>query len=151
MAQSIDDKRKAIVAEIEAWRRGKLLPEQYCDFLINLYLDDLNERPKGMVGTAVRKIGQATGKQWLLTFGIFVLICVVVLHFSAFPLALQIGLTGIVTAALIGLAGKLRGRSPGRSMMLAGTGAAFLLGAGYSICRLHDWTSTGDTIVLLTV
>lgn len=151
MAQSIEDKRKALVAEIEAWRRGKLLPEQYCDFLINLYLDDLNERPKGMVGNAVRKIGQASGRHWLLTFGIFALICVVVLHFSAFPLALQIGLTGVVTAALIAFAGKLRERSPGRSMTLAGTGAAFLLGAGYSICRLHDWTSTTGTILLLAL
>lgn len=147
----MDDKRKAIVAEIEAWRRGKLLPEQYCDFLVNLYLDDLDERPKGMVGNAVRKIGKATGKQWLLVFGIFALFCIVVLHFSAFPLALQIGLTGGITAALIGFAGKVQERNPGRSMTLAGMGAAFLLGAGYGVCRLHDWTSAGDTIALLAV
>ena len=26
-----------IVKEIEHWQRSKLLPEQYCDFLLNLY------------------------------------------------------------------------------------------------------------------
>ncbi|WP_027088311.1 hypothetical protein [Cohnella panacarvi] len=151
MASGDDEKRKAIVLEIEAWRRSKLLPEHYCDFLINLYLDDLNERPKGMVGNAVRKIGQASGKHWLLTFGIFTLICIVVLHFSAFPLALQIGLTGVVTAAFIGFAGKIQELSPTRSMMLAGTGCFFLLGTGYSICQLHGWTSPLGYILLLVV
>ncbi|MFD0672052.1 hypothetical protein [Cohnella sp. GCM10027633] len=151
MAQSNEDKRKALVAEIEAWRRGKLLPEHYCDFLVNLYLDDPNERPKGMVGNAVRKIGQASGKHWLLTFAIFTVICFVVLHFSAFPLALQIGLTGLVTASLIWSAGKLQEQSPRRAMMMAGTGCFFLLGAGYGICQLHGWTNNGGLVALLTI
>lgn len=148
---SEDDKRKAIVLEIEAWRRSKLLPEHYCDFLTNLYLDDLNERPKGMIGNAVKKIGQATGKHWLLTFGIFTLICFVVLHFSAFPLALQIGLTGGVTAALIGFSGRMQERSQSRSMMMAGTGSFFLLGTGYSICQLHGWTGGLGYTLLLSI
>lgn len=151
MAYSTEDKRKALIAEIEAWRRNKLLPEHYCDFLINLYLDDVNERPKGAVGNAVRKIGQASGKQWLLSFTIFTFICFIVLYFSAFPLALQIGITGIVTAALIGFAGKLQERSPRRAMTMAGTGCFFLLGTGYSICLLHGWTSDAALIGLLSI
>lgn len=151
MVFSSEDKRKALVAEIEAWRRGKLLPEHYCDFLVNLYLEDLNERPKGAVGNAVRKIGQASGKHWLLAFAIFTVICFVVLHFSAFPLALQIGLTGLVTAALIGSAGKLQERSPRRAMMMASTGCFFLLGAGYGICQLHGWTGTVGLVTLLLI
>jgi hypothetical protein len=151
MASGDDDKRKAIVLEIEAWRRSKLLPEQYCDFLMNLYLDDLNERPRGIIGNAVRKIGQATGKHWLLTFGIFSLICFVVLHFSAFPLLLQIGLTGAVTAGFIWFAGKIQERNPSRSLLLAGTGCIFLLGTGLSICQLHGWTSSIGYITLLVI
>ncbi|MFC5532143.1 hypothetical protein [Cohnella yongneupensis] len=151
MASSADDKRKAIVLEIEAWRRSKLLPEHYCDFLINLYLENVNERPQGLIGNAVKKIGQASGKHWLLTFGIFTLICFVVLHFSAFPLALQIGLTGVVTAAFIGFAGKLQDRSSLRSTMLAGTGCFFLLGTGFSICQIQGWTSGAGYIAVLVI
>lgn len=151
MAYSVEDKRKALVAEIEAWRRNKLLPEHYCDFLINLYLDDVNERPKGLVGNTVKKIGHATGKQWLLAFAIFTLICFVALYFSAFPLALQIGLSGVVTAALIGFAGKLQDRSPRRAMVMASAGSLFLLGTGYAICLLHGWTSDGALIGLLSI
>jgi hypothetical protein len=40
MAALDNEKRNLVVKEIEAWRRSKLLPEQYCDFLQNLYLDD---------------------------------------------------------------------------------------------------------------
>ncbi|TJY43411.1 hypothetical protein E5161_05865 [Cohnella pontilimi] len=146
-----EDKRKTIVNEIEAWRRSKLLPEQYCDFLQNLYLDDLSERPKGAVGAAVRKIGKASRKQWMLVFGIFALICVVVLHFSAFPLPLQIGLAGLVTTGFVGLAGWLRENHPLRALLVMVSGMLFLFGTGAVILQLHGWTKGAGPIVLLAV
>lgn len=149
MAALGDEKRKWVVNEIESWRRSKLLPEQYCDFLQNLYLDDLNERPQGLVGNAVRKIGQATGRQWLLTFGSFALICFVVLHFSAFPLALQIGLTAVVTAAFILIGVRLRGSKPMRGLLSLGTGMAFLFGAGFAILQVNGWTGGTGPLWLL--
>jgi hypothetical protein len=147
----IGDKRKLIVSEIEAWRRSKLLPEQYCDFLQNLYLDDLDDRPKGAVETAVRIIGQAPRHRWMLVFGIFALICVVVLHFSAFPLALQIGLVGLVTTGFVYLGGRWREERPGRSLLAMAAGMLFLFGAGAAVLELHGWTVGTGPIVLLAV
>ncbi|WP_276355970.1 hypothetical protein [Cohnella caldifontis] len=137
--------------EIEAWRRSKLLPEHYCDFLQNLYLDDLNDRPKGAVETAVRKIGQAPRKRWVLVFGVFALICIVVLHFSAFPLALQIGLAGLCTTGFVLLGGLWREPRPGRSLLAMAAGMLITFGTGAAILELHGWTDGGGPIVLLAV
>ncbi len=151
MAALDEEKRNLVVKEIEAWRRSKLLPEQYCDFLQNLYLDDLNERPLGFMGNAIKKIGQATGKQWFLAFGIFTLICFVVLYFSAFPLALQIGLTGVVTAVFIGVGSKIRNEYPLRGQLSVGAGIAFLLGTGFGIVQLNGWMEGAGPLWLLGI
>jgi hypothetical protein len=149
MAASNEEKRNLIVNEIESWRRSKLLPEQYCDFLQNIYLDDLNERPQGMVAHVMRKVGQATGKQWLLTFGIFTLICFVVLHFSAFPLPLQIGLTAIVTAAFVVVGVRLRKENPMRGLLTIGAGMAILAGMGSSVIAINGWIDNSGMLWLL--
>ncbi|MCD9024474.1 hypothetical protein [Cohnella silvisoli] len=149
MAALDEEKRNLIVKEIESWRRSKLLPEQYCDFLQNLYLDDLNERPQGVMGTVLKKIGQASGKQWLLSFGSFTLICFVVLYFSAFPLALQIGLTAVVTAAFVLVGGRLREKNPLRGLLSASAGMAFLLGTGFGILQLNGWANGSGPLWLL--
>jgi hypothetical protein len=149
MAALDDEKRNLVVKEIEAWRRSKLLPEQYCNFLQNLYLDDLNERPLGFMGNAIKKVGQASGKQWLLTFGIFTLICFVVLHFSAFPFPLQIGLTVVVTASFVLIGGRLREQSPVRALLSLGAGLAFLFGVGFGILRLNGWAEGSGPLWLL--
>ncbi|WEK53035.1 MAG: hypothetical protein P0Y55_10545 [Candidatus Cohnella colombiensis] len=151
MAVLDEEKRKIITSEIESWRRTKLLPEQYCNFLLNLYLDDMNERPKGLVGNTVSKIGQASGKYWLLTFGIFTCICFVALYFSVFPLLLQIAVTGIGTAALVGIGGWLKEKSPVRGLLFVGGGMLFLLGMGMAILKLHGWTDMWGSIIFLSL
>jgi hypothetical protein len=151
MPLSEDEKKKLIVKEIESWRRGKMLPEQYCDFLQNLYLDDPADRPKNIVGAAVQKIGQAKGKHWLFAFGIFAVICLVVLHFSAFPLALQIGLIGLGTAGFVAGGAWWRDKLPLRSFLLLGAGMLFLFGAGARLLHLHGWLTGAGPVVLLMV
>lgn len=151
MPVSEDEKKKLIVKEIESWQRGKMLPEQYCDFLLNLYLDDLSDRPKNAVGAAVRKIGRASRKQWILAFGIFALICLVVLHFSAFPLALQIGLIGLGTAGFVAAGAKWRSELPLRAYLLLGSGMLFLLGGGVAVLHLHGWESGAGPMALLMI
>lgn len=149
MAASDEDKRNLIVKEIESWRRSKLLPEQYCDFLQNIYLDDLNERPKGIMGSTLKKVGQATGKQWLLTFGIFTFICFVVLHFSAFPLALQMSLTVIVTAAFVVIGGRLRKENTTRGLLSIGAGMVFMGCIGFIIVQINGWIDNSGLLWLL--
>lgn len=150
MAVTDEEKRKSIVNEIESWRRSKLLPEQYCDFLQNIYLDDLNERPVGPLATTVKKIGRAPGKMWFLAFGIFALICFVVLHFSVFPLALQIAVAMAVGAGFAGFGARLRKRNPKRALLLIGSGMGVLLGLGAIILKLHGWSAGAGPIVLLS-
>ncbi|WP_239617403.1 hypothetical protein [Cohnella mopanensis] len=151
MAGLDEEKRNIVVKEIESWRRNKLLPEQYCDFLQNIYLEDLNERPLSYAGTVVKKIGQASGKLWLLAFGSFALICFVVLHFSAFPLPLQIGITSIVPAAFIVFGAKLREDNPTRGLIAMGSGMAFLIGVGFLVLRLNDWLAGSGPLWLLGI
>lgn len=149
MAMPEDEKKKMIVNEIESWRRGKLLPEQYCDFLQNLYLDDLEDRPTGVMGTVVRRVGQATGKQWILVFGIFVLSCLFVLHFSAFPLAMQIAVTALGTAGFIVAGARWRETLPPRSYFMLGLSMIYLLIAGASLLALHGWLNDAGTMLLM--
>jgi len=144
MAANEEEKRNLIVKEIESWRRGKLLPEQYCDFLLNLYLEDLDDRPRGITGAVMKKIGQASGKMWFLSFGIFALICFVVLHFSVFPLLLQIAIALIVTAGFVYTGLRQRESRPARSYACLGAAMAFLLGSGLAIVGLQwGWASSG--------
>ncbi|RED65734.1 hypothetical protein [Cohnella lupini] len=149
MAALDEEKRNLVVKEIESWRRSKLLPEQYCDFLQNLYLEDLNERSQGYMGNAIKKIGQASWKLWLLAFGSFTLICFVVLHFSAFPLPLQIGLPGVVTTAFVFVGVKQRGNNPTRGLLLIGVGMAIPLGVGFAVLRLNGWMDDFGPLWLL--
>jgi len=146
MAANEEEKRNLIVKEIESWRRNKLLPEQYSDFLLNIYLEDLEDRPKGLTGTVMKKIGQATGKQWFLSFGIFAFICFVVLHFSAFPLLLQIAIALLVTAGFVYAGVKQRERRPARGYAILGAGMLFLLSAGIAIVHLQ-WGLGGSGLL----
>ncbi|MCC3372814.1 hypothetical protein [Cohnella sp. REN36] len=146
-----EDRKKWIVREIETWRRGKLLPEQYCDFLQNLYLDDLTDRPKGPLGEAVRRVGRASGKQWALTIVIFSLICLIVLHFSAFPLALQIALGVLGTAGFVGWGARRRERQPARGLALTGAGMLFQFGIGLAVLGIHGWTSGAGPVALVAL
>lgn len=144
-----DEKRKFIVNEIEAWRRSKLLPEHYCDFLQNLYLDDLADRPKGATEKVVRSIEQASRKKWALVFGIFSLICLVSLHFSAFPLPLQIAVVGLVTTGFVAIGGAWREEHPVKALLTVCGGMLFLFASGAAILTLHGWEDGAGPTVLL--
>lgn len=151
MSGTADEKRKWMVQEIETWRRGKMLPESYCDFLLNLYLEDVNDRPKTVIGAAMRRIDAASWRKWMLVFGIFTFICLVVLYFSAFHPALQIGLVGLVTTGFIALGGWRQERFPLQGRMAYGAGMAFLLGTGIGVLQLNGWGDGAGPIVLLSV
>lgn len=40
-----DHRRKIITNEIKYWKQNRLLPEHYCDFLLNLYTEGSSEAP----------------------------------------------------------------------------------------------------------
>ncbi|QAY66290.1 hypothetical protein [Paenibacillus protaetiae] len=131
-----EERRQTIIAEIAYWRRNKLLPDQYCDFLLNLYRNQNqdeelpNRLSKVHIGKAAAAVQKATGKQWLLTIGIFTLISFVVLYFNAFPPALQIAVIVISAAALIGFGGRIRSRQEAVGLSMVGIAMLVLLGGG---------------------
>ncbi|THF75632.1 hypothetical protein [Cohnella fermenti] len=151
MSMLDEEKKKLIVNEIEAWRRGKMLPDHYCDFLQNLYLDDLTDRPKGLVGAAMHRIEGASGRSWFLVFGIFVSLCLIVLHFSVFPLLLQIALIGLGTCGFVVGSAWWRERLPKRAYLLAFLGVLYLVSTGISLLELHGWTGGSGPLLLIGI
>jgi len=123
------EKRAIIVKEIEHWQRSKLLPDHYCDFLLNLYRD-----PQA-AGTAVqqerrRAIVESHPMHWLLLIGSVGLFLYVALHFSSFPPPLQIGIFVFAVVAAHGVSAYFRNRKPLLSYALFGLGAGVLLFGG---------------------
>lgn len=144
------DQKKLILQEIRHWRESKLLPAEYCDFLMNLYAEGESlsaEQSYPEKGSASR-LSRAKNR---ILFGLCVLlVCIlVVFNFTWFPMPMQIGLLGIATILPYFLA-----RRHGRTNSLARMGwlgaAALLLAAdGYYFL----WGSglTEDMPSLLTV
>lgn len=122
-------KRDIIVKEIEHWQRSKLLPDHYCDFLLNLYRDPgANEAT--IRQARKRAIIESNPTIWFLIIGFVGLICYVALHFSGFSPLLQIS---IYIAAVISAHGAsifYRTRKPLLSYVLFGLGAFLLLFGG---------------------
>lgn len=149
-----DERKIMIIREIEHWRRSKLLPDQYCDFLLNLYAapedEGRNSHSGGaasaapVIGKAIAAVQNATGKQWFLTFGTFTLISFVVLYFSRFHPALQIAVVLIGAALFLRSGYRLRSRSEAAALTFTSVGMLILLGGGLYMLDLHgigNWTN----------
>lgn len=138
------ERRKVIVKEIEHWQQSKLLPDQYCDFLLNLYLEDNEERtPATMAGRAVQVVKHASWKQWVVTFAIFSFICFIALYFNVFHPLLQIGVSvsGVLTLILIGQRYRRKNESVGLGII--GTAMLLMLGLGLYMVQLHELEEWG--------
>jgi len=151
------ERRQIIVKEIDHWRRSKLLPDQYCDFLLNLYadqqtLESARERESYMTfGKAANAVQNASGKQWLLTFIIVTLISFVVLYFTVFHPALQITVIAIAVTVLLWLGQRWRQRNEPAGLTIIGTGMLILLGGGLYMLELHGLNNWAWQTLLLTL
>ncbi|MFD1953340.1 hypothetical protein ACFSL6_03885 [Paenibacillus thailandensis] len=155
-----EERRQIIVREIAHWRRNKLLPEQYCDFLFNLYAkpEDLeastDESSPLSFGKALSAVQKATGKQWLFTIGIFTLISFVVLYFNAFHPVLQIAVVLVAVAALLWLGRRIRVRQEAMGLSLIGIAMLVLVGGGSYMLGIHnleEWGYQTGLILLCAV
>mgnify|MGYP001243332833 CR=1 FL=1 len=129
------EKRNLIVREIEHWRRSRLLPEQYCDFLLNLYL----ERPAGkrVLGVPVRAIADSHWKMWMIAFGLLAIASFFILHFNSFPIYLQIGIAAAFVLGCYVLGFWKREKLPSVSYGLIGSGSALLIGLGVYLLKKY--------------
>lgn len=130
------EKREVILREIHYWRRSKLLPEQYCDFLTNLYNDEAEIKDSNPV--SLHNLQQGSVKVWLFSFGIISLIFLISLYFSVFPWPLQLATALCVLIVCYGYSAIYRDRNNMISVLLAGAGSVLTLGFGLWLISLHD-------------
>jgi hypothetical protein len=127
------EKRMVILGEIERWRRSRLLPEQYCDFLRNLYLEGEAE-PAGAGWLHVgKRAANRLVSGWKPAYGwaaaaFIAMLLFSGLYFTFFHPLLQTVLSAALVALLIGIGLAERHRRP-----LAGFAA---LGAGCLLAPL---------------
>lgn len=140
----VPEKRSIIVSEIEHWRRSKLLPEQYCIFLLNLYKDDSS----GSITKAKsRKLPKGTGKlNWKYGLIAFVVLTVIslttfyMINFNSFHIGLQISGSVLIIfiCYLFGVI-KLK-HKPIFSYVFLGIGSILLLFIGEYLLQQHGFT-----------
>jgi hypothetical protein len=147
-----EERRRTIIREIDYWQKNKLLPDQYCDFLMNLYKTDeeIGRPSSGWAGRAVSVVNGASGKQWLLAFGIFSVVCLVILYFSVFHPVLQTALTLFAVVLLLYFGLKRRRASEPVGLTLIGLGMLTLLVAGIVMLQLHGLDTPMWTALFLT-
>lgn len=136
------EKRKTIVAEIEQWRRGRLLPEHYCDFLLNLYMDEGQEKTKSVMGISSSAIKNSSARLWLTIFGIIGLISFLGLHFTSFHFWMQTGVAGGAISILYMLGAARRTKQPAISYLCFGSASVLLLVAGLYLLDARGWNGT---------
>ncbi|AJO22575.1 hypothetical protein QQ991_12015 [Weizmannia coagulans] len=89
----MDDKRKQIIVnEIKMWKETKMIPQEYCDFLLAIYTEgnEANTRKQNGAGKSVKK--QAAVSVFILAL---IAIAVFVIYFTELHFILQ---TMILTA-----------------------------------------------------
>lgn len=136
----MDEKKKIIVREIEHWRRSKLLPEHYCDFLLNIYdvEQDQDKKERGSVfGVTPSKIRNSNWKIWVLGLLSIIALSFTALNFNAFELPMQIGISIIFLAGCYGWGGSKLEKEPMAAQILIGMASLFLLFIGVYLLRLH--------------
>ncbi|MFD2672363.1 hypothetical protein [Marinicrinis sediminis] len=92
-------KRNILLHEIEHWRRSKLLPEQYCDFLYNLYTDK-EETSGHVIESSAKKIRESRPKVWIFISLACALISILSVHFLHLSWEIQAGIAGLTGLGL---------------------------------------------------
>jgi hypothetical protein len=137
---AMDEKRRILIMEIEHWRKSKLLPEHYCDFLLNIYLEDSSDKPKsssGFLGVTPTAIKDSNWKIWILIFVVIALISYAALNFTAFELPMQMGLSMLLLFCCYTVGSLQRSKEPLRAQVLFGVASLFLLFIGVFMLKLH--------------
>jgi hypothetical protein len=147
------DKRKLIVNEIHHWRKSKLLPEHYCDFLLNLYADDSGKTEAGsksMLSSGFSlSIQNSHWKFWLMGTVVAVLFSLFVFNFTLFPMQMQIGLSSIFILFLYAMGYRWRSTNPIGSYSVIGLGSVLLLFAGLRFMEANQLEQASDMAVFL--
>ncbi|WP_281888187.1 hypothetical protein [Paenibacillus sp. YYML68] len=141
----MDDKKKIMmIHEIEHWRRSRLLPEQYCDFLLNLYVTEGLEKPKlespgRLLGMSSSQIVNSSWKIWSLLLLAAIVISFTALNFNAFEIPMQIGVSLAFLVTCYAFGGAKRQKEPMAAQIILGMASLFLLFIGVYMLKLHGY------------
>ncbi|WP_068774389.1 hypothetical protein [Paenibacillus sp. FJAT-26967] len=124
------DKRALIVKEIEQWRRSKLLPAQYCDFLLNLYMEDGQEPSKRVFGISAKSIRTSHWKFWLAAVIGVMIMSLTLLNFNSFGISLQIGVSAVFVVCWYIISFRQKDEAPLKAHLSSGIASASLIGFG---------------------
>jgi hypothetical protein len=124
------DKRAIIIREIQYWKRNRLLPEHYCDFLLNLYGSGQAESGAARERSAVAAMRDGGGLLWIAATGILVTIAIFALNFNVFPLPLQMMASLLFVISLFIFGVKVASRSLPIAYLSLGAGCLLMLIVG---------------------
>jgi hypothetical protein len=131
------EKRKIIVKEIEQWRRSRILPEHYCDFLLNLYLEDGAEKPKSVMGVSAASISNSNWKNWMIGLAVVCAISYSALNFNSFGIPMQMGVSALFVFICYWLGFSKKSKAPIFTSILCGVASLSLLFIGVYLLDLH--------------
>lgn len=142
------DKKEIILNEIDTWRRSRLLPEHYCDFLENLYRDEKSASTQRVSST--NSVSNWNKTTWMISIGIISFIFFIGFYFSSFPWPLQIAVSLLSCIGLYLVSGAYRDRNDLFSLVLAGLGSILLMGlGGWSIILQNAEQSSSWAVLIL--
>ncbi|TDL55663.1 hypothetical protein E2R60_08925 [Paenibacillus dendritiformis] len=146
--------RQWMAQEIARWRKNRLLPAAYCNFLAQLYdvpLDAQEEGSKEPARSWADRIASLRPASWMVVFFIFVLFCIIGFHFTAFAAPMQISVIAVPALVLAGLAWSSRKTSPQRTIWRALLASLTLSGGGWLVLQAQGWSAWWPTVVWLVV
>jgi hypothetical protein len=134
------EKNKIIIHEIRKWRRSRLIPEQYCDFLLNLYGEG-EQSSRGQwfeFAPALEAVRRGRGAFWTAAGAIALLIAFIVFNFNSFHFLLQISIFGLSVIFLYLLGFLLSLKKKWLSNVCFAAASFLLLFLGEYMLRLYD-------------
>lgn len=146
--------RQWMAQEIARWRKNRLLPAAYCNFLAQLYdvpLDAQEEDSKEAARSWADRIASLRRASWMAVFIIFVFICIIGFHFTAFAAPMQIGVMAAPALVLTALAWSSRKTNLRRSRRWACMACLTLSVGGWIVLQAQGWASWWPTAVWLVV
>ncbi|WP_270172263.1 hypothetical protein [Paenibacillus sp. SYP-B4298] len=144
------ERRKVIIKEIEHWQRNKLLPDQYCNFLLNLYLVESDKRePANWNGKAAAALMHASGKLWFGVMAVAAILVAIFIYFNDLHPIAQVGIVLFGTAVGLWLGQRLRRKHEAMGLSVIGMGMLIMLGGGLYLLKLHELGEQNGEIAYL--
>ncbi|WII39308.1 hypothetical protein [Paenibacillus thiaminolyticus] len=146
--------RQWMAQEIARWRKNRLLPAAYCNFLAQLYdvpLDAPEEGSNQPARSWADRIGSFRPMSWMVVFFIFVLFCIVGFYFTAFAAPMQIGVIAVPALVLTALAWRSRKTNLRRTRWRAQLACLTLSGGGWLVLQAQGWPAWWPSVVWLVV